>query len=196
MKHGLVALLSASVCVCACVASGQAQTATPSSSAMAAPQTSAPVKDPVSAALRIMLPRSQNNILGAIQAMPADKFSFKPTPDQMTFGHLVSHIADTNFFLCAKATDVPAPKPEEVKDTDSKDKLLAAAKASFDFCNDVLSKMDDSKLGDSIQLFGPKQFPRAMAALYLANTWADHYAEAAQDLRLNGILPPSAQPKK
>jgi len=163
---------------------------------MAAPQTSAPVKDPVSASLRIMLPRSQNNILGAIQAMPADKFSFKPTPDQMTFGHLVSHIADTNFFLCAKATDVPAPKPEEVKDTDSKDKLLAAAKASFDFCNDALSKMDDSKLGDSIQLFGPKQFPRAMAALYLANTWADHYAEAAQDLRLNGILPPSAQPKK
>ena len=196
MKRSLLALLLASVCVCACVASGQAQTATPSSSAMAAPQTSAPVKDPVSASLRIMLPRSQNNILGAIQSMPADKFSFKPTADQMTFGHLITHIADTNYFLCAKATDVPAPKPEEVKDTDSKDKLLAAAKASFDFCNDVLSKMDDSKLGDSIQLFGPKQFPRAMAALYLANTWADHYAEAAQDLRLNGILPPSAQPKK
>ncbi|MGA8216503.1 MAG: DinB family protein [Candidatus Sulfotelmatobacter sp.] len=196
MKRSLVALLFASVCVCACVASGQAQTATPSSSTMAAPQPTAPVKDPVSASLRIMLPRSQNNILGAIQAMPADKFSFKPTPEQMTFGHLVTHIADTNFFLCSKATDVPAPKAEEVKDTDSKDKLLAAAKASFDFCNDVLSKMDDSKLGENIQLFGPKQFPRAMAALYLANTWADHYAEAATDLRLNGILPPSAQPKK
>ena len=196
MKRSLVALLFASVCVCAWVASGQAQTAPSSSSTMTAPQTSAPVKDPVSASLRIMLPRSQNNILGAIQAMPADKFNYKPTPDQMTFGHLVTHIAETNFFLCAKATDVPAPKAEEVKDTDSKDKLLAAAKASFDFCNDVLSKMDDSKLGDSIQLFGPKQFPRAMAALYLANTWADHYAEEAIDLRLNGILPPSAQPKK
>jgi DinB family protein len=197
MKHSFVTLLLVSVCVFA-LASGQAQTAASSSSAaaMAAPQTSTPVKDPVSASLRIMITRSQNNILGAIQLMPADKFSFKPTPEQMTFGHLVTHIADTNFFLCAKATDVPAPKTEEVKDTDAKDKLLAAAKASFDFCNEVLSKMDDSKLGDSIQLFGPKQFPRAMAALYLANTWADHYAEAAQDLRLNGILPPTAQPKK
>jgi hypothetical protein len=196
MKHSFVTLLLVSVCVFA-VNSGQAQTGGPSSSAaMAAPQTSAPVKDPVSASLRIMITRSQNNILGAIQSMPAEKFSFKPTPEQMTFGHLVTHIADTNFFLCAKATDVPAPKAEEVKDTDAKDKLLAAAKASFDFCNEVLSKMDDSKLGDSIQLFGPKQFPRAMAALFLANTWADHYAEAAQDLRLNGILPPSAQPKK
>ncbi|MFZ0421116.1 MAG: DinB family protein [Candidatus Sulfotelmatobacter sp.] len=191
MKRILVTLLFAGVCI----GSGWAQSAMAPSSA-AAPQASAPVKDPVSASLRIMLPRSQSNILGAIQSMPADKFSFKPTPDQMTFGHLVTHIADTNFFLCAKATDVPAPKAEVVKDTDAKDKLLAAAKASFDFCNDVLSKMDDSKLGDSIQLFGPKQFPRAMAALYLANTWADHYAEAAQDLRLNGILPPTAQPKK
>ncbi|MGB7866056.1 MAG: DinB family protein [Candidatus Sulfotelmatobacter sp.] len=190
MKRILVTLLFAGVCI----GSGWAQSAMAPSSA-AAPQASAPVKDPVSASLRIMLPRSQSNILGAIQSMPADKFSFKPTPDQMTFGHLVTHIADTNFFLCAKATDVPAPKAEVVKDTDAKDKLLAAAKASFDFCNDVLSKMDDSKLGDSIQLFGPKQFPRAMAALYLANTWADHYAEAAQDLRLNGILPPTAQPK-
>jgi hypothetical protein len=194
MKRTLVTLLFA----CACVGSGWTQTATPSSSAAAtaAPQTSAPVKDPVSASLRIMITRSQSNILGAIQSMPADKFGFKPTPDQMTFGHLVTHIADTNFFLCAKAADAPAPKPEEVKDTDSKDKLLAAAKASFDFCSEALSKMDDSKLGDSIQLFGPKEFPRAMAALFLANTWADHYAEAATDLRLNGILPPSAQPKK
>jgi hypothetical protein len=196
MKRSFVALFLVSVCVCAFVASGQAQAAAPSSSATAAPQTSTPVKDPVSASLRIMLPRSQNNILGAIQAMPADKFNYKPTPDQMTFGHLVTHIAETNFFLCSKATDVPAPKAEEVKDTDSKDKLLAAAKTSFDFCNDVLSKMDDSKLGDSIQLFGPKQFPRAMAALFLANTCADHYGAAATDLRLNGILPPGAQPKK
>ncbi len=188
MKRILVALLFAAICL----TTASSQTMAPPAS----PQASAPVKDPVSESLRIMLPRSQNNILGAIQAMPADKFSFKPTPDQMTFGHLVSHIADTNFLLCSKATDVPAPKVEPVKDTDSKDKLLAAAKASFDFCNDVLSKMDDSKLGDSIQLFGPRQFPRAMAALFLANTWADHYAEAATDLRLNGILPPSAQPKK
>jgi uncharacterized damage-inducible protein DinB len=165
-------------------------------SSAAAPAAAAPVKDPVSTSLRMMLPHAQDDTLGAIQAMPADKFNYKPTPDQMTFGHLVAHIAKANFFLCAKTTDVPAPKVEEAKDTDSKDTLLAAAKASFDFCNEALSKMDDSKLGDSIQLFGPRQFPRAAAALHLAGGWADHYAAAAMYLRLNGILPPSAQPKK
>jgi hypothetical protein len=56
--------------------------------------------------------------------------------------------------------------------------------------------MDDSKLGDTVTLFGGRQFPRAMAALGLASGWADHYGAAAMYLRLNNILPPSAQPKK
>jgi hypothetical protein len=162
--------------------------------AMAAP--TAPTKDPVSSSLRLSLARSQKNILGAIDAMPADKFSYKPTPDQITFGHLVAHIAEANYFLCSKAADVPQPKVDEAKETDPKDKLLTAAKASFDFCNDALAKMDDSKLGDSIELYGGRQFPRAVAALGLASSWADHYAAAAMYLRLNNILPPTAQPKK
>jgi hypothetical protein len=91
---------------------------------------------------------------------------------------------------------VTAPKVEELKETDAKDKLLAAVKASYAFCSDALGKMDDSKLGDTVELFGGRQFPRAMAALGLASGWADHYGAAAMYLRMNGILPPSAQPKK
>ena len=51
------------------------------------------------------------------------------------------------------------PKVEEVKESDAKDKLLAAATASYDFCADALGKMDDSKLGDNIELFGGHKFP-------------------------------------
>jgi hypothetical protein len=198
MKRILVTCLFISVFVCACADSEQAQTAAPSSSAaaMAAPQAAAPVKDPVTASLRVLLPRSRNNTLGAIGAMPADKFSYKPTPDQMSFAHLVVHIIGFNNALCAKAADIAEPKVEEVKENDAKDKLLAAATASYDFCSEALGKMDDSKLGDSIELFGGRQAPRAMADLILASGWADHYAAAAMYLRLNGILPPSAQPKK
>lgn len=179
----------------ACVTSALGQTATPPSSSSAA-QNSAPVKDPVATALRMLLPRSRNNILGAITAMPADKFNYKPTPDQMTFAHLVVHIVGSNYGACAKAAAVDAPKVEEPKESDGKDKLLAATTASFDFCGEALGKMDDSKLGDTVTLFGGHQFPRAMAALGLASGWADHYGAAAMYLRLNNILPPSAQAKK
>ncbi len=169
-----------------------AQTAAPAT----APAASGPTKDPVATSLRILVQRSQNNTVGALEAMPADKFSYKPTGDQITFAHLAAHIAEANNFLCSKAADIPAPKVDEAKDTDSKDKLVAAVKASYAFCTDALSKMDDSKLGDTVELFGGRQFPRAMAALGLASGWADHYAAAAMYLRLNGIMPPSAQPKK
>jgi hypothetical protein len=196
MKRSLVTFLFVTVCLFACVASGSAQTMSAPAAAPAAPQASAPVKDPVATSLRMLLPRSRNNILGAISAMPADKFSYKPTPEQMSFSHLVVHIIGSNNSGCAKAADMAEPKVEEVKETDAKDKLLAAATASFDFCGDALAKMDDSKLGDSVVLFGGHEFPRAMAALGLASGWADHYAAAAMYLRLNGILPPSAQPKK
>jgi hypothetical protein len=168
--------------------------AAPKSAVM--PSSEAATKDPVATSVRMLLPRSQKNVLGAIEAMPGDKFAFKPTAEQMSFGHLVTHIIESNYFLCAKAADVPEPKAEAAKETDSKEKLLAAAKASFDFCGESLAKMDDSKLGDSVELFGGRQFPRAMAALGLASGWADHYAAAAMYLRLNKILPPSAQPKK
>lgn len=194
-KHILVTFLFVAVSVCACVASGFAQTMSAPAAAPAAQQAAAPVKDPVATGLRILLPRSRTNTLGAIAAMPADKFNYKPTPDQMNFAHLVVHIIGFNNSFCAKAANIAEPKVEEVKESDSKDKLLAAATASYDFCADALGKMDDSKLGDSIELFG-RQVPRALAALIVASGWADHYAAAAMYLRLNGVVPPSAQPKK
>jgi len=190
MKRILLTLGFASVFA----ASAFAQMAAPSASAapMATPQTVAPVKNPVLTVLRTVLPTRQKNTL---DAMPADKFAYKPTPDQMTFAHLVIHIAESNNGLCSKIADVPVPKVDELKETDPKDKLLAAARASFDFCTASLANVDDSKLGDNVD-FGRVQGPRAMGVFFLVGGLADHYGAAAMYLRLNGILPPSAQPKK
>jgi len=153
----------------------------------------AQTKNPVSSALREILPGRQKNIIAAVDAMPADKFGYKPTPDQMTFGHLVAHIIESNNFFCSKVAAVTAPKGDEAKDSDPKDKLATALKASFDFCTDALAKMDDSKLGEMTEAMGGQQLSRARLALGLAGSWADHYAEAAMYLRLNGITPPSAK---
>jgi hypothetical protein len=161
--------------------------------ASAAAQTApAPTKNPVSTALRDILPGRQKNTVAAVESMPIDKFNYKPSADQMTFGHLVTHMVETNHLLCSKAAAVPAPKVE-LSDTDSKDKLVAALKSSFDFCSDALAKMDDSKLAEMTEGFGGKQVTRAWISLILAGAWADHYAETAMYLRLNGVLPPTAK---
>ena len=161
--------------------------------AAAAQTTSGPTNNPVSTALRDVLPGRQKNTVTAVEAMPAEKFNYKPTADQMTFGHLVLHIAETNDLLCSKAAAVPAPKVDEVKETDSKDKLVAALKASFDFCSDALAKMDDSRLAETTEIFPGRQGSRAWASMILAGAWADHYSQAAMYLRLNGVLPPTAK---
>ena len=154
----------------------------------------AQVKNPIATALKEVFPNRQKNTVAAVEAMPADKFSYKPSADQMTFGHLVAHMIEANYTLCSGATAVPAPKTDEIKDTDSKDKLVAALKASFDFCGDAIGKMDDAKLGE-LTTGGPggQQLSRARFALGIASNWADHYAEAAMYLRLNGLTPPTAK---
>jgi DinB superfamily len=152
-------------------------------------------KDPVTTAVKEILPRQQKNLVGAVEEMPADKFSYRPTTPQMTFGHLAMHIAESNDFLCATIGNVPAPKTE-LKDTDSKEKLVGALKESFDFCDGVLAKVDDSKLGDPVELWGGRKGTVAFALIALTDDWADHYSAAAMYLRLNGMLPPSAQHKK
>jgi uncharacterized damage-inducible protein DinB len=161
--------------------------------ASAAAQTTPPTKDPVSSALRDILSGRRKNTIAAVEAMPPEKFNYKPTADQMTFGHLVVHIAEANDLLCSKAAAVPAPKVDDVKETDSKDKLVAALKTSFDFCSDALAKMDDSRLAETTEIFPGRQGSRAWASMILAGAWADHYAEAAMYLRLNGVLPPTAK---
>jgi uncharacterized damage-inducible protein DinB len=159
-------------------------------------QQAAPETNPVSNAVRKSVDRNSKIIVAAAEAMPADKYSFHPTPDQMTFAHLVVHMVAANGLYCSRISGAPAPADEKLGDTDSKDKLVAALKASFDYCTQALAKMDDSNLGEQVTLFGGRTASRAGAMISLASGYADHYGMAAIYLRLNGLLPPTAQPKK
>jgi hypothetical protein len=159
--------------------------------AQAAP---APSASPVADALRAGLARYSKNMAAAADAMPAEKFSFKPTPDQSTFAHLTIHIAESNTLFCSKVSGVAAPEAAKLAETDSKDKLVAAVKSSFDFCSTALAKVDDSRLADSIPLFNGRNVSRAGVILILSGSWADHYSAQSMYLRLNGVLPPTAQP--
>jgi uncharacterized damage-inducible protein DinB len=151
--------------------------------------------NPVSDALRQSLQRQSKNIEAAAEAMPPDKYSFKPTADQITFGHLMMHIAGSNTNLCAAISGEPKPEDAKLSETDPKDKLVDAVKASFDYCTKVLANLDDSKLDGQLTLFGGRSFSRATAMFALSGDWTDHYSAAAMYLRLNGILPPTAQKK-
>jgi hypothetical protein len=147
---------------------------------------------PVASVLREMLAGREKNTVAAFEEMPANKYDYRPTPEQMTFGHLAAHIIESNYFLCAKVGDVPQTKAE-LKGTEDKEKLVAALKSSFDFCRTALAKADDSKMRERITWFDGKPRERAWAFVALPSSWADHYGMAAMYLRLNGLVPPTAK---
>ena len=80
--------------------------------------------------------------------------------------------------------------------TAPKEQLEARLKKSFDYCGTVIAGLKGTTLADSVPFFGGRKATRARAVIVLAMDWADHYAQAAMYLRANGILPPSARPKK
>ena len=153
----------------------------------------APSSNPVADATRSWLQSESKNLIAAAEEMPADKYGFQPTPQQMTFAHLMTHVVETNRYMCSSLAGDALPKESGVKDTDSKDLIVADVKAAFDYCTRVLARMDDSRLSDQVPLF---KRTRADLMMFLAADHSDHYATAAIYLRLNGLLPPTAQPKK
>jgi hypothetical protein len=160
-----------------------------------APTKAEPSKNPVTDAVREILPRQEKNLIAAVEEMPADKFGYSPTPAQITFGHLVLHMTMSNIELCSKAASMPPPPMKPTPETD-KERLQAGLTKSFLYCEAAMGKVDDSKLGNPVELFGGRQGTVASALISLTNDWADHYSAAAMYLRLNGLLPPTAQPKK
>ena len=157
--------------------------------AVLAAQSTAPVAD----AFRWETQRAAKNLVGAAEVMPADKYSFKPTPAQMSFGDIVAHLSGGNDALCGQIAGVKPPTRAAVPVSAGKDALVARLKETFAFCNDALAKLDDSNLAEKMTVFG-MPINRSITMMIAADYWGDHYSQAAIYLRINGLLPPTAKP--
>ncbi len=135
--------------------------------------------------------------LAVAKAMPAENYSFKPVPEEMSFGHLVVHIAGANLNACANASGTKRPEiPDNVmqaaqgKTEIDKDSAIEFMTRSFEFCNQAVGGMTPEKL-DAIA--GPEN--RKMTGFewlwsYFTHT-AHHRGQMEVYLRLKGIKPPA-----
>ena len=149
--------------------------------------------DPVVSSAHEVFNRQAKVIASAVQEMPAAKYSFKPTPSQMSFGKIIAHVVEVNQRVCAMIGNSPATGIPAVTETDSKEALGHSLQLSFDYCGKTLDTLKDASLGDTVTFFGNRKVPRAFALLELNTDLADHYSQMAIYLRLNGLVPPSAQ---
>jgi uncharacterized damage-inducible protein DinB len=156
----------------------------------AAPDPGSPVSD----AVRSSAGRAATNFVAAAEDMPAAKYGFKPTPAQMSFGEAIAHMAAGNDTYCSSIGGVAAPKRSALAEGASKEELVARLKETFQFCESVLARVDDSRLDQKVPYFG-EQASRAAVMVSAAEEWAGHYSQIAVYLRLNGLVPPTAKPR-
>jgi hypothetical protein len=164
-----------------------------------------PPANPITTVFRNQTLRMQRNIAQAFDSIPESKFSYKPTPAQLSIGYIAQHLVSDNYFFCnnfgaMKGTQSAqdTSTADSVKAKWPKETLVAKLKESFAFCESAFSQLDDTKLGEQFTMtFGTQSrtVPRANMALGHALDLADHYSQLANYMRLNNILPPTALPR-
>ena len=162
--------------------------------------------NPITTAFTRSIGYESKNIEQAFDSIPESKFSYKPTPAQLSFGYIAQHVADDNYLFCEQFGDLKPSRsdkekntPDSVKATWPKDTLVSQLKASFAFCEKAMGQLSDSKLSDEVSLtYEGKTYKRVRAGMVLGHALdlADHYSQLANYMRLNGMLPPTALPRK
>ena len=151
------------------------------------------VSNPVVTSANEIFQRQSVYMVAAAEQMPADKYVYRPTPEQWTFGKTVAHVIQGNFGVCGMLSGDGPCKAPAVKETMTKDELMPILKQSFETCQKALDGLKDSSLGGTITYFGGAKKPRARALIELTDDLVDHYSQMASYLRLNGMTPPSAK---
>ena len=120
------------------------------------------------------------------QAMPAEQYGFRPHPESMNFGELMSHIATTNYQFCAGLKDSEAPA---MPSPTGKDAIIKFLSDSFDYCSGVIPKLSEEQISrahDSPDGHMPGR--EILLAMYIHV--AHHRGQAEIYLRDKGIKPP------
>lgn len=121
------------------------------------------------------------------QAMPPEQYAFRPHPESMSFGELISHIATTNYQFCAGLKDAAPPALPSPTDKDAIVKFLGA---SFDYCASVIPNLTEDQLNKAHNS-PDRRLPGRDILLAIYIHVAHHRGQAEIYLRDKGIRPPS-----
>jgi uncharacterized damage-inducible protein DinB len=126
------------------------------------------------------------------EAIPAEKFSWRPSPDVRSFAEVFLHVAAANYNLY-KRVGTPPPAGFDVKgfeqSTTDKAKVIAILKDSFAHAKKAITAMPDADLEKSLDWFGGKTTQRGIL-LFIVRHAAEHLGQSIAYARFAGITPP------
>ena len=145
--------------------------------------------------------RAKSYTKAYLDAMPADGYGFKPTPEIRSFAQQMLHIADANYIFATVASDKPNPIGQTLATHDVNEKTVSPTKEavtktvmdSYDWVITTLQNMTPDQLQETTK-FG-KHDNVTRSALY-GKAFEDQTHQRGQTtiyLRLKGVTPPAEQ---
>lgn len=144
----------------------------------------------------------EQELMGVVQAMPADKFDFAPMSGAIagskfdgvrTFAQQATHIAEANYyFFMSLGGPKPTTDVKAIADLKSKDEIIAALKGSFAYGHQAIATITPANAYKAIKGADGMNTRATVASFAVAHGY-DHYGQMVEYLRLNGIVPPGSK---
>lgn len=126
------------------------------------------------------------------EAIPAEKYSWRPAPDVRSFAEVFLHVSAANYNLY-KLVGTPPPAGVDVKSleksTTDKAKVVATLKDSYTHAKAAIKAMPDTDLEKSMDWFGGKNTERGIL-LFIVRHGAEHLGQSIAYARFVGVVPP------
>jgi len=167
-----------------------AQTQSPAPAATAPPP---PVKLGPAADVQRSYAGLKANILKAADKMPAENYSYRPTPEVRTFARVLNHVSEAQLRSCGTINGTaPEARYQVPPETADKPTIVAALQASFAECDKAYAALTDDNI---LQMFTIGPVTRTRIGYAWGNVSHDNeqYATLALYMRLKGIVPPSSE---
>ena len=131
-------------------------------------------------------------LVRSAEKMPAESYAFKPTETVRTFGQILGHVADSQYFFCTTALGEKYSSRQIEKTKTSKADLIASLKEAFAYCDKVHEGMTNAVASDTVTFM---KEPMAKVDVLAANNMhtIEHYGNLITYLRMKNIVPPSTE---
>ena len=133
-------------------------------------------------------------LVALAEAIPADKYSWRPAPGVRSVSEVIMHIALTNYGLLAvTGPRVPADwKPELEKSVTAKPDVIQWLKRSLDAVAVPHQKIKPAELARKVKINGRDSTVEAMYLRIIVHD-NEHMGQLVAYARMNGIVPPWSQ---
>lgn len=166
--------------------------------------TPATISNP-STALDAQLSMIEGEMMGAVKAMPADKYGFAPSqaifaPGQRTefakvrtFAQQATHVAEANYFFYSGVSGLkPDVDMKAILTLTNKEDVVAALAGSFVFAHKAIATITPANAFETLKVEEPGLWTRATLASFGVAHAFDHYGQMVEYLRMNGVVPPAS----